>query len=234
MIRLVLKSLGKENQWTVIFITLCLEYIALPWVSTTDPEKACFFILYHSVPFELLSHALALLLMFSHLVMSDSLQPHELQHARLPCPSPTPGACSNSCSLSQWCHPTISPSVIPFSLPQHQDLFQWVGSSHQVVKVLKLQHQSLQWIFRVDSLYDGQVWFLCSPRDSQESSPASQFESINSLVLNLPYGASHIHIWLLEKPQLWLYRPLSAMSLLFIFNTLSSLSKLFFQGASVF
>ena len=47
--------------------------------------------------------------------MSDSLQPHGLQHARLPCPSPTPGAYSNSCSLSRWCHPTISSSVVPFS-----------------------------------------------------------------------------------------------------------------------
>ena len=48
-------------------------------------------------------------------VHSDSLQPHRLQHARLPCPSPTPGACSNSCPSSQWCHPTISSSVVPFS-----------------------------------------------------------------------------------------------------------------------
>ena len=47
--------------------------------------------------------------------MSDSLQPHELQHARLPCPSPSPRVCSNSCPLSQWCHPTISSSVAPFS-----------------------------------------------------------------------------------------------------------------------
>ena len=47
--------------------------------------------------------------------MSDSLRPHGLKHARLPCPSPTPGAYSNSCPLSQWCHPTISSSVIPFS-----------------------------------------------------------------------------------------------------------------------
>ena len=47
--------------------------------------------------------------------MSDSLCPHGLQHARLPCPSPTPGACSNSCPLSQWCHPTISSSIVPFS-----------------------------------------------------------------------------------------------------------------------
>ena len=52
---------------------------------------------------------------FSHLVMSDSLQPHGLQHARPPCPSPTPGVYSNSCPLSLWCHPTISSSVIPFS-----------------------------------------------------------------------------------------------------------------------
>ena len=47
--------------------------------------------------------------------MSDSLRPHGLQHAKLPCPSPTPRACSNSCPLSRWCHPTISSSVVPFS-----------------------------------------------------------------------------------------------------------------------
>ena len=52
---------------------------------------------------------------FSCSVMSDCLQPHELPHARLPCPSPSPGACSNSCPSRQWCHPTISSSVIPFS-----------------------------------------------------------------------------------------------------------------------
>ena len=52
---------------------------------------------------------------FSHSDLSDSLQPHGVQHARLPCPSPTPGAWSNSCPLSQWCHPTISSSVVPFS-----------------------------------------------------------------------------------------------------------------------
>ena len=52
---------------------------------------------------------------FSRSVMSNSLWLRGLQHARLPCPSPTPGACSNSCLLSQWCHPTISSSVIPFS-----------------------------------------------------------------------------------------------------------------------
>ena len=52
---------------------------------------------------------------FIRSVVSNSLQPHGLQHARLPCPSPTPGVYSNSCPLSQWCHPTISSSVVPFS-----------------------------------------------------------------------------------------------------------------------
>ena len=52
---------------------------------------------------------------FSRSVMSDSLRPHGLQHARLPCPSPTPGVYSNSCPLSRWCHPTISSSVVSFS-----------------------------------------------------------------------------------------------------------------------
>ena len=52
---------------------------------------------------------------FSHTVLSDSLRPHGLQHARLPCPLPTPGVYSNLCPLSQWCHPTISSSVVPFS-----------------------------------------------------------------------------------------------------------------------
>ena len=52
---------------------------------------------------------------FSHSVRSNSLQPQGLPHARFPCPSPTPGACSNSCLSSQWCHTTISSSVVPFS-----------------------------------------------------------------------------------------------------------------------
>ena len=63
---------------------------------------------------------------FSHSVMSDSLWPHGLHHARPPCSSPTPGACSNSCPLSRWCHPTISSSVVPFSF--HLQSFPASGS----------------------------------------------------------------------------------------------------------
>ena len=66
-------------------------------------------------PVTMQEHCVLLPVQFSRSVMSDSLQPHGLQHARLPCPSPTPGAYSNSCPLSRWCHPTISSSVIPFS-----------------------------------------------------------------------------------------------------------------------
>ena len=93
---------------------------------------------------------------FSRSVMSNSLRPHEPQHARPPCPSPTPGVYSTSCPSSRWCHPAISSSVVPFSsFPQslqHQGLFQWVNSSHQVAKVLEfqLQHQPFQWTHRTD------------------------------------------------------------------------------------
>ena len=145
---------------------------------------------------------------FSHSVVSDSLQPHELQHARLPCPSPTPGACSNSCTSSQWCHPTNSSSVISFSSCLQSCLAsgsfpmsQVFPSGHKVAKLLEfqLQHQSFQWIFRTDFLYRWLVWSSRCPRDSQESSPTPQFKSINSSLLFL-WSNSLIHTWLLEKP----------------------------------
>ena len=91
-------------------------------------------------------------------VAQSCLRSHGLQHARLPCPSPTARACSNSCPSSQWCHqpsyPLLPPSPPTFNLFQYQGLFQWVSSSHQVAKVLELplQHQSFQWIFRTDFL----------------------------------------------------------------------------------
>ena len=85
------------------------------------------------------------LIQFSHSVMSDSLRPHGLQHARPPCPSPTPWVCSNSCTqvsdTIQPSHPLSSPSPFTFKHYQHQALFQCVSSSHQVAKVLELQFQ---------------------------------------------------------------------------------------------
>ena len=97
-------------------------------------------------------------------------------------------------------HPLSSPSLA-FNLSQHQGLLQWVSSLHQVAKVLEfqLQHQSFQWIFWTNFLYDGLVGSPWSPRDSQESSPTPQFKSINSSVLSFLYSPTHIHIWLLEK-----------------------------------
>ena len=95
---------------------------------------------------------------FSRSVVSNSLRAHGLQHDRLPYPSPTPRACSNSCPLGhcsiQPSHPLPPPSPPALSLSQHQGLFQWLGSLHQVAKVLELQfqHQSFQWLFRVDFL----------------------------------------------------------------------------------
>ena len=88
-------------------------------------------------------------------------------------------------------HPLLSPSPA-FNPSQHQDLFRWFGSSHEVVKILELQlqHQSFQWRFRTDFLYDWLVWSPWSPRDSQESSPTPEFKSINSLALSFIYGTT--------------------------------------------
>ena len=87
-------------------------------------------------------------------------------------------------------HPLLRPSSLALNLSQHRGLFQWVGSSHQVAKVLELQlqHQSFQWILRTDLLQDGLVGSPCSPRDSQESSPAPQFRHISSSALSLLNG----------------------------------------------
>ena len=119
--------------------------------------------------------------------MFETLQPHELQHARLPCASLFPWVCSNSCSLSQWCHPTISSSVAPFSFCPWRSpasgsfpVSQLFTSRSLSIRP-QLQHQPFQWIFRVDFLQGWLVLSPCSPRDSQEPSPAPQFEIINSL-----------------------------------------------------
>ena len=89
--------------------------------------------------------------MFSGSVVSDSMPSHGLQHARLPCPSPSPRACSNSCPLSRWCHPTILTSVVSFSsrlrsFPASGSfLMSQLFVSVAKVLELQLQHQSFQW-----------------------------------------------------------------------------------------
>ena len=131
---------------------------------------------------------------FSCSVMSDSLWPHGPQQARPPCPSPTPGFYSNSCPLSQWCHPTISSSVIPFSSRLQSfpasgsfPVSQFFASSSQSIgvsasaSVLPINIQDwfpLGWT----------GWISCCPRDSQKSSPTPQFKGINSLTLNCLYS----------------------------------------------
>ena len=125
---------------------------------------------------------------FSHSVVSNSLWPHGLQHNRLPHLSPSPGANSNSCASSRWCHPTISSSVIPFSCLQSFPASasfprsQFLISGGQSITV-STSASSFQWIFRTD-LQDWLLGSPCSPRDSQESSPTPPFKSISSLALN--------------------------------------------------
>ena len=95
---------------------------------------------------------------FSRSVVFNALQPHGLQHAMLPCTSPTPGVFSNSChwvgDAIQSSHPLPSPFPPAINLSQHQGLFKGFRSLHQVAKELEFQfqHQSFQWIFRTDLL----------------------------------------------------------------------------------
>ena len=122
---------------------------------------------------------------FSSVAQScPTLRPHESQHARPPCPSPTPGVHSDSRPLSQWCYPAISSSVIPFSscpqsLPVSESfpmsqLFAWGGQSTGVSTLASVLPKESQ-----GYLQNGLAGSPCSPRDSQESSPIPQFKSIN-------------------------------------------------------
>ena len=128
-------------------------------------------------------------------VMSDSLQPHGLQHVSFPCPSPSPGACSNSCPLSQWCHPTILSSVVPFSFCLQSfpasgsflrsQLFtsgsQSIGAS-ALASVLPMNIQD--WFpLELTGLIS-----LQSKGLSRVFSNTTHFKSINSLVLSFLYG----------------------------------------------
>ena len=129
---------------------------------------------------------------FSRSVVSNSLRLHEPQHARPPCPSPTPGVHPNPCPLCRWCHLAISSSVVLFSFCpqcfpasgsfQMSQLFpsdgQSIGASASVLPMNIQDWFPLQWL----------VWSLCSQRDFQEYSPGLQFESNSSLMLSLLYG----------------------------------------------
>ena len=126
--------------------------------------------------------------------MSDFLRPHGLQHTRPPCPSPTPRAYSNSCPSSQWCHPTISSSVVPFSsclqsfsasgsLPMSQ-FFALSGQSIGVSASVPVLPMNIQDWFPLG--WTG--WISLHPRDAQESSPTPQFKTINSSVLSFLYN----------------------------------------------
>ena len=131
---------------------------------------------------------------FSLSVVSDSLWPHGLPHARLPCLSPTPRVCSSTCPLSWWCHPTISSSVVPFSSCLQSSP---ASGSFPVSQFFTSGNQSIGASASASVLLMNiQDWFFLGliglisfcPRGSQESSLTPQFKSINSSVLSLVYG----------------------------------------------
>ena len=102
---------------------------------------------------------LILLLVFSHSIVSNSLQPYGQQHIRLPCPSSSPRVCSNLCPLSQWCHPTISASVIPFS--SHLQSFPASGSfnNESVLHIRWPKYWSFSFSISPSNEYSGLIFF---------------------------------------------------------------------------
>ena len=153
------------------------------------------------------------LLLFSCSVMFDSLQPHGLQHARLPCPSPSPRACLNSCPLSRWCHPTISSSIVPFSsCPQS-----FPSSGSFLMNRLFASGGPKYWSFSSASVLpvNIQSWFPLRLANlvPLQSEGLSRVFSNTTAQKHQFFGAqpslwsnSHHHTWLLEKTKLWLDR----------------------------
>ena len=136
--------------------------------------------------------------------MLDSLRSHGLQNPRFLCLPLSPGDCSNSRPLSQWCYLSISFSAAQFSfcLSQHQGLFQWVSSSHQMVKALQLQQQTFQWIFSMISFSSD--WFDLLA--VQGTLFCSTFSSVQSLSVGGTYigegyqlYSKDSHVTLLQK-----------------------------------
>ena len=147
------------------------------------------------------------ILQFSCSFMSDSLQPQGQQHARLPCPSPTPRACSNSCPSCQWCHPTISSSVIPFSSRLQSfpasgsfPISQFFASGGQRIGVsasaLVLSLSIQDWFpLGLTGLISLQSKELSGVFSNTTVQKHQFFGTQPSL-----WSKSHIHTWLLEKP----------------------------------
>ena len=144
---------------------------------------------------------------FSRSVVSDSLRPHELQHARPPCPSPTPGVHSNSCPSSQWCHPAISSSVIPFSscpkslpasgsFPMSQ-LFSWGGQSIGVSALASFLPKNTQDWSPLE--WTGWISLQSKALSRVFSNTTVQKHQFFSAQLS-SQSNSHIHTWPLEKP----------------------------------
>ena len=156
------------------------------------------------------------LFLFSRSVVSNSLWSHCLQHTRLPCPSPSPGACSNSSPLSQWCHPTISSSVGPFSSCLQSFL---ASGSFPMSQLFTSGDQSIGASASASVLpMNIQGWFPLGWTGLilQSTGLSRVFSSITIQRCQF-FGAQpflgsnfHIHTWLLEKPKLWLDGPLLA------------------------
>ena len=155
--------------------------------------------------------------------MSDSLWPHGLQHARPPCPSPTPGVYSNSCPSSWWYYPTISSSVVPFCLQSFpasgtflmSQFFASGGQSIGISASATVLPKNIQDWFPLG--WTDWIFLQSKGLSRVFSNTTAQKHQFFGIHLSL-WSNSHIRTWLLEKPQL-LYRPFLAMSLLF--NTLS-------------
>ena len=137
---------------------------------------------------------------FSHSVMCNSLQPHELQHTRPPCPLSTPRVYPNSCPLSRWCHPTISSSVVlfsscPQSFPASRSfqMSQFFTSGGQRIGVSAstsvLPMNTQDW-----SPLGWTTWISLESKGLSESSPTPQFKSIDSSVLSFLYNPTLISI----------------------------------------
>ena len=151
--------------------------------------------------------------------------------------------CTNSCPLSQWCYLSISSSAALFSfafnLFQHQGFFPmsqlFTSSGKSIVASASATVLPMR-VFRTEFLENWLVGSPCSPRDSQESSPASQFESINSSALSLLYGSTltSVHDYWKTNSFDYIYGPLSAKWCLCFLMCCLGLLELSFQGASVF